>query len=244
MDYKHIYYPESKIGDFTNIDGTIAFYMRVNSLLDSSSTVLDVGCGRGAYADDLVSVRRQLRIFKGKCRKVIGIDVDPEAAANPFLDEFRLIEKEHWPVESASVDLAICDFVVEHLEDPDHFFGEMWRVLKPGGIVCVRTPNVISYFGLVSRLVPNRNHALVVSKVQHDRQKEDVFPTYYRCNTKGRLIKTLRKNGFDPYVYRYEPEPGYLSFSRIFYYCGVIYQKYTLDLFKTNIFAFGKKGSR
>ncbi|MGB9179936.1 MAG: class I SAM-dependent methyltransferase [Pyrinomonadaceae bacterium] len=241
MDYKSIYYPESKVGDFTNIDGTIAFYIRVHSLLDSSATVLDVGCGRGAYADDHVSVRKQLRIFKGKCKKVIGIDVDPDAAVNPFLDEFHLLEDQHWPVESESVDLAICDFVVEHLEDPNSFFAEMWRVLKPDGVVCIRTPNVISYFGLVSKLVPNRNHASVVSKVQPDREKADVFPTHYKCNTKGSMIRMLRKNGFDPCVFRYESEPRYLSFSRIFYYCGVIYQRYTLDLFKTTIFAFGKK---
>jgi hypothetical protein len=27
-DYKKIYYPESQVGDFTDIDGTIAFYTR------------------------------------------------------------------------------------------------------------------------------------------------------------------------------------------------------------------------
>src|ERR671938_1005936 len=107
MDYKSIYYPESKFGGFTGIDGTVAFYVRVNSLVNTSSIVLDIGCGRGAYAEDQVSVRRELRIFKGKCRKVIGIDLDQNAKENPFLDEFRLIESQQWPIEDESVDVCI-----------------------------------------------------------------------------------------------------------------------------------------
>ena len=92
MNYKSIYYPESKFGGFTDVDGTMAFHIRTNSLITPSSVVLDVGCGRGAYAEDTVSIRRDLRIFKNKCKKVIGIDLDRSAAENPFLDEFHLME--------------------------------------------------------------------------------------------------------------------------------------------------------
>ena len=52
MEYKNIYYPESRSGTFTDVDGTIAFYLRVNGLVDSESVILDVGCGRGAFAED------------------------------------------------------------------------------------------------------------------------------------------------------------------------------------------------
>ena len=47
MDYMSIYYPESKFGGFTDIDGTMGSYTRTSSLIRSSSVVLDVGCGRG-----------------------------------------------------------------------------------------------------------------------------------------------------------------------------------------------------
>lgn len=65
----HIFYPESKFGDFTDIDGTIAFYIRVNSLIKPSSAVLDFGCGRGQYAEDPVVIRREIQVLKGKLRK-------------------------------------------------------------------------------------------------------------------------------------------------------------------------------
>jgi len=35
------------------------FFNRVNSLIDSSSVVLDVGCGRGSYSEDSVPLRKE-----------------------------------------------------------------------------------------------------------------------------------------------------------------------------------------
>lgn len=164
MDYTHIFYPESKLGGFTNVDGTIAFYTRVNSLLNSSSVVLDVGCGRGVYAEDSVAVRRNLRIFKGRCKEVIGIDVDKNAKSNPFLDSFYLLEKEDsWTLEDNCVDLCICDWVLEHVAAPDVLFSEARRVIKPGGYLCIRTTNNMSYVGIFSTLVPNKLHSKVLN---------------------------------------------------------------------------------
>lgn len=88
---KELFYPEVGVGGFAHVDGTIAFYLQVNALLDSASTVLDVGCGRGEYADDPVQTRLKLRVLRGKCANVLGIDPDPASRANPFIDEFRRI---------------------------------------------------------------------------------------------------------------------------------------------------------
>src|SRR5713101_4264375 len=71
------FYPEVRFGGYTVVDGTIAFYLRVGALLRSNSVLLDVGSGRGRAAEDPVRVRRELRTFRGRCAKVIGIDVDP-----------------------------------------------------------------------------------------------------------------------------------------------------------------------
>ena len=106
MSYKNYFYPESEFGGFSDIDGTVSFYTRVNALLGDSFTVLDVGYDTGIYREDAVLFRRNLRILRGKGKKVIGIDVDSTAAENPCIDEFRLIEGNAWPVENDSVDLA------------------------------------------------------------------------------------------------------------------------------------------
>ena len=241
MNYMNAFYPESRIGGFTDLDGTIAFYTRVGVLTGPESVVLDVGCGRGEYADDPVAVRRELRIFRGKCAKVIGIDVDPAAEVNPFIDEFHLIESPRWRLDDQSVDTCICDTVLEHVEDPEQFFAEAARVIRPGGHLCLRTPNVLSYFGLFSKLIPNKRHAAVLSKVQTDRAPEDVFPTLYKCNTRARLGAMFRKHRFDASVYGYEAEPSYLSFSKIAYALGVLHQKFAPNALKVSLMAFGRK---
>ena len=241
MDYMNAFYPESRIGGFTDLDGTIAFYTRVGVLTGPESVVLDVGCGRGEYADDPVAVRREIRIFRGKCAKVIGIDVDRAAEANPFIDEFRTIESQRWPLEDQSVDICICDTVLEHIDDPDQFFAQAVRVLRLGGYFCLRTPNVLSYVGLLAKLIPNKRHAAVLAKVQTRRAPEDVFPTLYKCNTRARLRRMFRKHRFDAIVYGYEAEPSYLSFSKLAYALGVLHQKFAPNALKVSLLAFGRK---
>ena len=75
-------------------------------------------------------LRKNLRILQGKVAKVIGIDVDQDAQNNPFIDEFHLIEGHPWPIDSNSINLIVCDNVLEHIENPDQFFTEIHRVLK------------------------------------------------------------------------------------------------------------------
>ncbi|NLJ29706.1 MAG: class I SAM-dependent methyltransferase [Deltaproteobacteria bacterium] len=226
MNSKEIFYPEAKFGGFTDIDGTVAFFNRVNSLLESSFTVLDVGCGRGAYGEDSVPLRKNLRIIKGKVAKVVGIDVDKKAQDNPFLDEFHLIQGDAWPINDNSIDLIICDNVLEHIDDPDKFFAEIGRVLKNGGFLCIRTPNRWSYIALGATLIPNRYHSSVTSIVQDGRKEEDVFPTVYKCNSVAKLKRIMKKSGFECVVYGYEAEPSYLSFSKVAYLFGVLHQRF------------------
>jgi len=200
------WYPERRFGGFTHVDGTVAFYTRVNSLLDRSTVVLDLGCGRGVAAEDPVPLRRELQVLRGKCARVLGADVDPAAADNPNIDEFHLIADGRVPVPDATIGLCLADFVVEHVQDVDGFFSEAARVLEPDGYLCIRTPNTMSYMGVASRLVPTRLHARVLGRVQADRKEEDIFPTVYRCNTARKLRAALERHGFDAVVQTHEPE--------------------------------------
>ena len=240
MGFEQSFYPESRFGGFTDVDGTVAFYTRVQSMVGPSDVVLDLGCGRGAYQDDPVRLRRELRIFKGKARRVIGLDSDPAAEANPYLDEFHLLSSDDWPLPDSSVDLCVCDDVLEHVERPDAFFREAQRVLRDGGTLCIRTPNAWNYISLVARLVPNRLHASVLARVQDGRKEEDVFPTLFRCNTIGKLRQSLAENGFEHVVYGYDAEPSYLSFSKIAYFFGVLWQRLAPPFLRSALFAFGR----
>jgi SAM-dependent methyltransferase len=241
MSLMETFYPESRFGGFTDVDGTVAFYFRIASLIDPSFVVLDFGCGRGAHAEDPIPVRRDLLVFKGRAQRVIGLDVDERAAVNPLLDEFHLLKGETWPLGDDSVDLCVCDSVLEHVEHPVPFFSEARRVLRKGGYLCIRTPNAWSYISLAARLVPNRLHAKVLARVE-DRPKgeEDIFPTLYRCNSIPRLRRLLAEHGFEHVVYGYDAEPSYLHFSKLAYRLGVLHQRFAPGCLRPTLFAFAR----
>jgi SAM-dependent methyltransferase len=235
------WYPETRVGGFTLVDGTVAFYDRINSVLERDFVVLDLGCGRGSATEDPIPWRRRLQVFKGRCARVIGADVDPVGESNPLLDEFRLIEAGKLPMEDESVDLCIADAVLEHVADVDSFFSECARVLKVGGYLFIRTPNAFNYATIITRLIPNDFHTRVLRRVQPARREEDVFPTLYRCNTVRALRATLERHGFDAVVKTFEAEPAYLSFAALPYLLGVLHQRYAPQAVRRTIYAFAVK---
>jgi SAM-dependent methyltransferase len=238
---KEKWYPEVRFGGFSHVDGTVAFYLRINSVLEPTFTVVDLGCGRGAAAEDPVAWRRHLQTLRGRCARVIGVDVDPAASSNPLIDEFRPMEDGRVPLPDGSAQLCVSDAVVEHVEDVDLFFSECSRVLARGGYLFIRTPNARSYAAVASRLVPNRLHAKVLARVQPGRKEEDVFPTLYRCNTRAQLRRALERHGFEAVVDSHESEPAYLSFSRVSYALGVLHQRYAPAPIRRTLLAYARK---
>lgn len=239
---KETHYPESEYGGYSRVDGTVAFFSRVQALVRPEMVVLDVGCGRGNAALRFESSPwEKCRLLKGRCKHVLGIDVSPAGRDNPLIDEFRQIESDAWPVQTASVDLLVSDAVLEHVEKPDVFFAECNRVLKPGGFLCLRTPNRWSYVSMIAAVVPNDWHAKVISWVQPGRQALDVFPTYYRANTKRAVQRLLRNHQFSGCVYRHIAEPSYFGFSRPVYAVAVYVHRWLPSMLWPLLFVFAQR---
>ena len=243
------FYPESSLLGHTFVDGTVAFYNSINNLISPNlyrTVLLDLGCGRGCFVDDINSKEnayvQNLRNFKGRVKKVIGVDIDPNASTNPALDEFHLIEiNKSWPVADASIDICISDWVIEHVQDIPFFFAELNRVIKKNGFVCFRTTNKFGYIALFSMMIRNKSHSKLLKKIQAFRKEEDVFPTVYKCNTRRKFVQTLNENGFESFVYYHVSEPSYLTFSYLSFAFGYYIHKILPAVFKTTILAFGRK---
>ena len=102
--------------------------------LDAGSHVLDVGCGIGGPA-------RYLAVEFG-CR-VTGLDLTEEfcrvaamlAELTGLADrvDFRQGDALDMPFEDASFDLVWTQHASMNIADKDRLYGEMYRVLKPGG---------------------------------------------------------------------------------------------------------------
>lgn len=107
--------------------------------LQPGMTVLDLGSGAG---NDVFVARREV----GETGHVIGVDFTPDMLAKAEANraklgytnvEFREGEIEDLPVKCRSVDVVISNCVLNLVPDKQAAFGEIARVLKPGGHLCV-----------------------------------------------------------------------------------------------------------
>lgn len=191
------------------------FERKIRDLLRPEHTLLDAGCGRTAPI---------LAKFRGQARQLIGVDLVDFTSQ---LDGMRLIKGDlsNTGLPDACVDLIMARSVMEHVADPTAVYGEMYRVLKPGGHFVFLTANLWDYSALVARIVPNRFHPWIVSKTE-GRQEHDVFPIQYKTNTKGAVRKYAASVGFRILSFDYLGQyPGYLLFNGFLFFLGTLYEK-------------------
>lgn len=203
-------YPEIGAGGFTRLDGTIQFYIRVHAISEGAEVVLDFGAGRGRSSESASFVHRKITDLRGDGRRVIGLDVDSAVLENPRLDERFVFDGGKIPLNDASIDVIVCDHVLEHLCDPETISTEFFRVLKPGGWLCARTPYSFSLMVFASRMIPNRRHHKFLERVQPgQRAAKDVFPTAYKLNTKSQIARWFSPSRWENFSYTWSPEPAY-----------------------------------
>jgi len=188
------------------------------SILDNvqpNSHILDVGAGAGIVP--------QMN-FRGHVERVCGIDPDNRVVDNPYLDEGKVSMAEQIPYPVNSFDLVFSDNVLEHLEHPHEVFVEVHRVLKPGGIFLVKTPNKRHYVPLIARLTPLWFHRAF--NRMRGREYEDTFPTQYRANSVSDFQDLANASKLELESVRLvEGRPEYLRFSSVTYVLGWWYER-------------------
>ncbi len=98
--------------------------------------LLDVGCAEGVFAAALVD----------RGLSVVGIDVacEPLRRARAAVEDLELHvvdDRSPWPLQDASFDVAWAGEVIEHVADTAGWLSEIRRVLRPGGLLLLSTPN-------------------------------------------------------------------------------------------------------
>lgn len=99
--------------------------------------VLDVACASG-YGTDLLTSASGV--------PAVGLDIDEGSikwASHYFGDRssfFKIEKEDAWPVAANSVDVVVSFETIEHVKDPNIFLSEIYKALKPGGILVISTP--------------------------------------------------------------------------------------------------------
>jgi len=159
----------------------------LRGLITPSTVWLDLGCGHQVLPEWRFNAERELVSLASY---VAGIDVDSTSLAkHRTIRSIWVGDAQSLPFPDNSFTLITANMVVEHLVDPYRAFAEIRRVLAPGGLFLFHTPNLNGYITMVNKYFPNGIKKFA-AKVLDGRNSEDVYPTYYRCNTEEAIIET------------------------------------------------------
>ncbi len=147
------------------------------------AVVADIGAGEGFFT----------KILSARFQQVFMVDAfQPDHI--PGNVQYRKADlNRHLPLEDASVDALFALEVIEHLENPRHFFREISRVLRPGGFGFISTPN---------------NHSLTsmltfVTRGMHRAFQEASYPAHITPLLKIDFERLLKENGLHRTAYYY-----------------------------------------
>jgi SAM-dependent methyltransferase len=236
-------FPEKRVVSFIHRQDRIVFFSMVNELIGPESVVLDYGAGRGRQAEVGGPHLRQISCFRGRCARLIGIDVDPVVLENPVIDEAHVVGLEdRLPLPDESVDVVYSYATFEHVDDPEWVAGELGRVVRPGGWICAWTPNKWGYVGIGARLVPNDLHARVLRYVAPGgRAEKDIFPTRYRMNTLRDVGRLFPKERFRNFSFGFNAQPSYNFGSPLVARLWLLYMALTPRAMAQSLFVFVQK---
>ncbi len=135
--------PET-IHHLTRNEADMSFKRRVQTIFEwlpprDEAVFLDCACGRGFYLNYYRTVSKV---------KLVGLELEEEiirkAQANVgHLPDITLTRGNIYqlPFPDATFDGVILSEILEHIEDDVRGLKEVWRVLKPGGVVAITVPN-------------------------------------------------------------------------------------------------------
>ncbi|SVA25238.1 uncharacterized protein METZ01_LOCUS78092 [marine metagenome] len=154
--------------------------------------VLDVGCGDGFFTAQILQ--------RFNLKNVYGLDISSKAVdlarlKHPKIN-FQQSALNHIPEETNSIDSITMIEVIEHLVDIEGTLKELFRVMKPGGILLITTTD----FNLLKQVI--------IAMFFFEKY---FYPTnpHIRFFKKSTLADILSKNGFS--IIKYAWNGDYLK---------------------------------
>ncbi|NMH29489.1 class I SAM-dependent methyltransferase [Flavobacterium silvaticum] len=125
-------------------------------MLSEGKTVVDIASGEG-YGSAILAT---------KAATVIGVDIDAQAVAQASKKyrrnnlEYRTGSAAAMPIDDQSVDVLVSFETIEHHDQHEEMFREIRRVLKPGGLLIMSSPDKKYYTD-----IPKRNNPFHIKEL-------------------------------------------------------------------------------
>lgn len=171
------------------------------------SIALDIGCGPGAYVEELM--KRGFETFAmdiaqemlNVCKTRLNI---PDSV---FQNNFRQADIEHVPFDDNTFDVVVCVGVLGNLFSDDKALSEMFRILKPGGVLLLAVENMFSLSN-VDYILRNKVRSLFRPSSLHEKIDFSGVATasswwiphndgiYYKLYNPWKLNRLMKERGF------------------------------------------------
>jgi SAM-dependent methyltransferase len=151
------------------------FLQGETSRLDSQALLLDVGAGRGDFAD----------LFEG--RRYIALDIYPYSEVDLVCDLTRVV-----PLKAESFDAVLLMNVMEHVFDTHALLDALERLLKPGGALIVAIPFLVKIHQAPVDFVRYTHYALERLADNHGLQLEKLEGFYDPLSVLGEGLGNLK----------------------------------------------------
>jgi SAM-dependent methyltransferase len=160
----------------------------------SAECWLDLGCGRQLLPPWRLEQERALIRRPKIC---VGLDYDYDSLEKHLSMRNKVRgDISRLPFGDDSFDVVTSNMVFEHLKDPETQLREIFRILRPGGLLLFHTPNSRSYGPIIASVIPERIKRRLIWLLQQ-RGEDDSFPTFYRINTPTSIGRIAQVTGYE-----------------------------------------------
>jgi SAM-dependent methyltransferase len=109
----------------------------VDDLFPGGDVIVDLGCGDGRWLDAIAP----------RYRRAIGVDIigPPIRGRVAGAGDWEFVQADFdqgLPFDDEIADVIRANQVIEHVREPGEFLADAHRMLRPGGLLVVTTPNV------------------------------------------------------------------------------------------------------
>ena len=187
---------EQTLARLTGNEADMAFKKRVRTIFEwveptDDKLIFDCACGRGFYLNMIRAVSR--------CR-LVGLELDPAVIVKTahnigHLPDITLARANIYqqPYPNNTFDAVILSEILEHVDDDVRGLTEVFRVMKPGGVVAITVPNANYPFWWdpINRTLEDLLHTHIQSG-----PLAGIWANHVRLYTRERLRQSVEAAGF------------------------------------------------